>query len=63
MYCKCGNEIHDGDEMCQECRNATFELAEQMGQAVDDIFLTEKEYRCKEADDWHSQCQDMRVQI
>lgn len=63
MYCKCGTEIHDGDEMCQQCREETEQLAVEMGYLVDDLFLTEEDYRCKDADEWYAQCQDMRVQM
>ena len=62
-YCKCGKEINNGEEMCMDFRNATMDIAEQMGQAVDDLFLTEEDRKCKDADDWYAQCQDMRVQF
>ena len=72
MYCKCGNEIHDGDEMCQTCREATEQLAYEMGCEIDNIFspddmweqpMTEDDYQCKDAVEWHQECRDMRVQM
>jgi hypothetical protein len=70
VYCQCGNEIHDGDEMCQECRDSTEKLAREMGCDIDNNFddmweqpMTDDDYQCQDAHNWHQECRDMRVQM